>query len=139
MSALSDFVGGSAPLWVTGSTYSIGKIVISPADFSGYIRKTAGAGATDPSADATNWQPFGERAIKLIQRGTVAGTVTSVTITAVNMAKAELRNLGGAFFDSGGVFKTAPRFVLTNATTISVNGDAAYVSGGGAWELTERY
>lgn len=43
------------PLWVTGTTYIIGDIRKSPANGFEYKRITAGAGAVDPSADATNW------------------------------------------------------------------------------------
>lgn len=46
-------VGGN--LWVSGTTYSIGALVYSPANGRTYRRLTAGAGTTDPSADATNW------------------------------------------------------------------------------------
>lgn len=42
-------------LWVSGTTYQIGDCVFSPIDFETYRRKTNGAGATDPSLDAVNW------------------------------------------------------------------------------------
>lgn len=42
--------------WISGTTYAIGDVTWSPADFQAYRRKTAGAGTTDPSADTTNWQ-----------------------------------------------------------------------------------
>lgn len=41
--------------WVSGASYSLGQNVWSPIDFKTYRRKVAGAGTTDPSADATNW------------------------------------------------------------------------------------
>lgn len=41
--------------WVSGDTYSIDQIRFSPIDNLSYRRLTAGAGATDPSADPTNW------------------------------------------------------------------------------------
>jgi hypothetical protein len=44
-----------ATLWVTGTTYAIGDMRISPTDFQPYRRKTAGAGALDPILDSTNW------------------------------------------------------------------------------------
>ena len=46
-----------AALWVSGTTYTVGYLVWSPANGRNYRRKVAGAGATDPSADATNWTP----------------------------------------------------------------------------------
>jgi trimeric autotransporter adhesin len=45
----------NAVLWVSGTTYAIGFLVYSPLDNRVYRRLTAGAGTTDPSADATNW------------------------------------------------------------------------------------
>lgn len=46
----------SATIWVSGTTYAIGANRFSPINFLTYRRKTAGAGTTDPSLDATNWQ-----------------------------------------------------------------------------------
>jgi len=46
----------SATIWVSGTTYTVGQNRFSPINFLTYRRKTAGAGTTDPSLDATNWQ-----------------------------------------------------------------------------------
>lgn len=43
--------------WVSGTTYAIGDVRWSPTDYATYRRITAGAGTTDPCADATNWTP----------------------------------------------------------------------------------
>ncbi|HLP97498.1 MAG TPA: hypothetical protein VK149_03535 [Sideroxyarcus sp.] len=43
-------------LWVSGTTYALDKLVISPITGRTYKRIIAGAGTTDPSADGTNWQ-----------------------------------------------------------------------------------
>lgn len=48
----------NAALWVSGTTYAIGDVRWSPANSVSYRRRTAGAGTTDPSADATNWSPL---------------------------------------------------------------------------------
>jgi hypothetical protein len=45
-----------ATIWVSGTTYAVGANRFSPINFLTYRRKTAGAGTTDPSLDATNWQ-----------------------------------------------------------------------------------
>jgi len=142
MSAASDFLGGSTPkVWVTGTTYAAGKVVWSPTDYQYYMRKSAGAGSTDPSSDTTNWQPTGARAIKSIQRGTISMTsviTATATVSSVNTAKSLLTFLG---------FNTAqltndynPSIVLTNSTTIT----ATRVNTGSynttvSWELVERY
>jgi len=54
-SALAAAANTNAPLWVSGTTYAIGALVYSPANGRTYRRRTAGAGITDPSLDATNW------------------------------------------------------------------------------------
>ncbi len=44
-----------APVWVSGTTYILGFVTWSPITKQLYRRIVAGAGTTDPSADATNW------------------------------------------------------------------------------------
>lgn len=48
----------NATTWVSGTTYSLHDVAISPSNHKPYIRIVAGAGTTDPSADATNWQAY---------------------------------------------------------------------------------
>ena len=130
---------GTAPYkrWVYGATYNDGVVVFSPADGNYYMRLGAGAGTTDPSADTTNWRPL-PTGIKSIQRGTISlstGSAT-VTITAVNTAKTELRHLGIA---SGTADLSGfARITLTNSTTITANTNSV-VATVVNWELTERY
>ena len=145
MSNLSQFAAGGDPqYWVSGTTYALGKTVRSPIDHQRYVRVVAGAGTTDPANDATNWRPDGGRAIKSIQRGLVAFAHNeiskTVTISAVNTAKAELRWLGGMAVENGTSMPIGSRVSLTNSTTITVafNGGTSgspFVS----WELTEYY
>ena len=54
--ALSSAQASGAVLWVSGTTYTVGQGAISPANLLLYRRLTAGAGTTDPSLDAANWQ-----------------------------------------------------------------------------------
>lgn len=127
------FGGGTPPKWVSG-TFSEGYVAWSPTDYQYYMNKTTGSRATDPASDPTNWQPTGERAIKSIQRGVAAAT--PITISAVNMAKTELRWLGGVT-SSAGVIDGVPTLQLTSSTQISA---AFYgTSKTVGWELTERY
>jgi hypothetical protein len=46
---------GGAPAWVSGATYTLGQPAYSTVTRLVYRRTVAGAGTTDPSADATNW------------------------------------------------------------------------------------
>lgn len=146
MSTLSQFfAGGGADPWVSGTTYAAGKVVLSPADnYQSYVRVIAGAGTTDPSADATNWKPMGARAIKSIQRGVITTTgagATSTTISSVNPAKTELRYLGNNPASATSINEGMVYVVLTNATTVTAgrattfNSNQALVS----WELTEYF
>jgi hypothetical protein len=54
-SASAAASASGAILWVSGTTYAIGDCRFSPINFATYRRKTAGAGATDPSLDGANW------------------------------------------------------------------------------------
>jgi hypothetical protein len=54
-SAMAAAAASNAVAWVSGTTYSAGSVVYSLMNFLSYRRKTAGAGTTDPSLDATNW------------------------------------------------------------------------------------
>ena len=55
---LAELQRGGPPLWISGRTYPKGWEVRSPANLQRYVRKVDGAGATDPSADANNWEPW---------------------------------------------------------------------------------
>lgn len=140
----SDFIGGNAEVWVSGKTYASGKIVLSPADrMQPYVRITAaGSGATDPSADSTNYAAFGGRSIKLIQRGTIAlgpsDTSRAATITAVNTGKSVLQHLGittnSNSNDSGLV-----AIKLTSSTAITASRGASGTLASIDWQLTEWF
>lgn len=141
MSAASDFLGGATPkYWVSGTTYAATKVVASPSDFQYYMRKTAGAGTTDPSLDTTNWHPTGERAIKSIQRGvfTLSGAASaSITISAVDTSKSKLTLLG---FSSIGIdTQYCPFINLASSTAINVTRYIAANYTNVSWELEERH
>lgn len=67
--------GAVATLWVSGTTYAINARVFSPSNWNLYVRKTAGAGATDPASDPGNWQ-------NLTFRGLPIQVVTGTSIAA---------------------------------------------------------
>lgn len=149
MSAAAYFGGSSDPVyWVSGTSYAEGKIIRSPSDHQLYTRIVAGAGATDPSADSTNWRPEGMRAIKSIQRGTITTTTSgsspttgSATISAVNTAKTELRFLGSNTNGAGNMSDSSYRIALTNSTTVTATAAAGNdgITQNVSWELTEYY
>ena len=55
---LAELQRGGPPLWISGRIYPKGWEVRSPSNLQRYVRKLEGAGATDPSADAANWEPW---------------------------------------------------------------------------------
>ena len=74
-----------ATQWISGTTYAIGKVVWSPLSYLNYRRKTAGAGATDPSLDSTNWALMGTPTalpFVLISTDTTAVTSSHYIFTA---------------------------------------------------------
>jgi hypothetical protein len=54
-SATAALAATGAPAWVSGASYTLGFVAWSPITKQLYRRIIAGAGTTDPSADATNW------------------------------------------------------------------------------------
>lgn len=71
--------GLAAGLWVSGTTYAIGDKRYSPATGLLYLRTTAGAGTTDPSADTTNWRVLAVQlpALQVSSATTVTATPSS--------------------------------------------------------------
>lgn len=144
MSNLSQFFSGGPRVWVSGTTYAIGNIVLSPADnYQQYVRITNGAGTTDPASDTTNYRPYGGRAIKSIQRGesTMAAATLDVTVSSVNTAKAELHfcgySIGGATSD---LARYEPIMSLTSATNIRFEiGGTFAIAATISWQLVEFY
>ena len=57
--ANAAIAAAGATVWVSGTTYAIGDARYSPLSLQTYRRRTAGAGTTDPSLDATNWAILG--------------------------------------------------------------------------------
>lgn len=147
MSAASDFIGGAAKIWTSGVTYKQGAIVLSPAsNYQAYVRITAaGSGATDPASDTTNYRPFGARAIKSIQRGTVTvvgGTAQgNATITSVDTAKSVLEYLGGMGLDATASAAWIPILTLTSSTNVRATAPGNVVAGGigVGYQVTEYY
>ncbi len=139
MSSISDYIGNNIKVWVSGTQYKRGQIVLSPADnYQAWVRIGAdGGGTTDPAADSANYRPFGARPIKSIQRGVVIGSQSSFTITAVDSNKSVLTWTGGSFTNADGSIRV-PQFQFTNSTTITVNG-APGLSGSASWQIVEYY
>ena len=102
--------------WISGTTYAIGDNAWSPITFYTYKRKTAGAGTTDPSADATNWQLISV----LPTSGSTLTDPMSGTLTLTNLSNARQvinPNAAGLIIslpDATGMVASANRFEFEN-------------------------
>ena len=75
-----------ATVWVSGTTYVIGDTRWSPLDSRVYRRKTAGAGTTDPSADATNWAYVSTDRPMIVVSGTTVTCAAGFDYVLTNVA-----------------------------------------------------
>ena len=87
---LAELQRGGPPLWIAGRTYPKGATVRSAANLQPYVRKQAGAGATDPSADTDNWELWSKSVdTTLATLGTkvtdVRAVVDALTVTLANV------------------------------------------------------
>ena len=102
--------------WISGTTYALGDNTWSPITFYTYKRKTAGAGTTDPSADATNWQLISV----LPTTGSTLTDPMSGTLTLTNSSNARQvinPNAAGLIIslpDATGMVASANRFEFEN-------------------------
>ena len=85
--ATSAIAASNITVWVSGTTYALYDMVISPADYQSYRRKVAGAGTTDPSADSTNWE-----IVSTNVTATSTTTFTNKTLTSPTMSGAILND-----------------------------------------------
>ena len=75
-----------AVLWVSGSSYTLGQCVYSPVNRRIYRRIVAGAGTTDPSADATNWGLADVQAPVILVAATTQAAVAGPLYVLTNVA-----------------------------------------------------
>ncbi|MDE1943470.1 MAG: hypothetical protein KGI47_10075 [Betaproteobacteria bacterium] len=113
------YSGGAAPVWVSGSTYTYGNVVFSPANFQTYRHVTASsAGTTDPSLDATNWAEVGGGGVLYLtydNRGQLRSTPSS------NGAQAVVDGIG--------------LFIFSTSSTATDDDETAFAATGGVWLL----
>jgi len=88
--------------WISGTTYAIGDVTWSPVTFYAYRRKTAGAGTTDPSADATNWISIASAASGANADITSMTALTAPTVAANPVRAADLQKQVATRFSAGG-------------------------------------
>lgn len=115
--AAASALAAGAIAWVINTTYAIGNVRFSTIDGQSYRRITAGAGATDPSADFTNWVR-----LNLTTNGTRVARSTN-TIFGIN--------------DFGKVFDLSLTFTQTfSAATTLGAGWYCYIRNAGSGDIT---
>lgn len=83
--AANAAAASGAPMWVSGTTYTLGAPAWSPANRLVYRRIVAGAGSTDPSTDPANWAVMGVIGLPIV-------AVSGTTATAAPNAHYEMQN-----------------------------------------------
>jgi hypothetical protein len=117
-----------ATIWVSGTTYAIGANRFSPINFRTYRRKTAGAGTTDPSADATNWQLLtGLGDVDTTSNQTIGGNKTFTGTTTLGVVSLNTSGTGWTFQESGNIlyfkFNGVNKAKLDSSGNLTVTGD----------------
>ena len=120
--------------WVSGTTYTEGANVWSPANQQTYRRKTTGFGTTDPSSHTTNWT-------QITATATAYPTIlhTADIGVAVQAYDADLTAWAGKTAPTGAAVGTSDTQTLTNKALDSGctwNGTAIPVTGGGTGKTT---
>lgn len=115
--AAANSAATNGALWVSGTTYAVGYLVYSPITLLTYRRSIAGAGTTDPSADAVKW------AAQVTTVNGVAGAVTGIATTGANTFTAAQELASGASIASASTVDlnaaTGNRVHITGSTTIT--------------------
>lgn len=110
--AVAAAASAGASLWVSGATYAIGNARYSPVNQRVYRRITAGAGATDPSADGTNWKAVDVDPVAVVVAGTSQTAVASTHYVLTNIAATTVTLPAGA--EGATVAVTATGALTTN-------------------------
>ncbi len=128
-SATAAGVSSQVVAWVSGTTYAVGNVRYSPANFRTYRRITAGAGTTDPGSDSANWLllsflPDGYLKVSDRKANTVdGGTAVSADITQTRtLNTVEINTITGA--------SLASNVITLPAGTYTYKGRAPSFTGG---------
>ena len=133
---LAELQRGGPPLWVSGRTYPKGATVRSLTNLQQYVRKVAGAGAADPSADAANWEPWSKTVdTTLAALGTSVANVKAVAdalaVTLANV-KGAVDTINatprGIKSIQRGITRVTEGATFANVTIAAVNLSKSYLS-----------
>lgn len=139
-----DSGGGTAmKLWVSGETYAVNDVVVSPISYHQYIRVVEGDGTTDPSSDKTNWRLIGAGGIKSIQKGVLFiaanSSSASVTISSVD-PDACVANISAFGTTAAGAVNSARSNYSISETQLTISRQQATSAGCYIpWEIVEHW
>ena len=133
---LAELQRGGPPLWVSGRTYPKGATVRSLTNLQQYVRKVAGAGEADPSADAANWEPWSKTVdTTLAALGTSVANVKAVadalavtlanvkgTVDTINATPRGIKSI------QRGITQVTGGATFANVTIAAVNLSKSYLS-----------
>ena len=111
--AAASSASANASIWVSGQTYAVGVVRFSPINFLSYRRKTAGAGTTDPSLDATNWAQVAGTG-DVTQTGTQTLTNKTLTSPVITGGTIDDQAIGYRGIPSAGAVKTSSYTLATD-------------------------
>lgn len=138
-SATAAAASATASIWVSGTTYAIGNVRFSPINFQNYRRKTAGAGTTDPSLDATNWGILatiptvaGDAGKILSSNGTTLSWSEGIPIQSGNTGKVLKTNGTNILWDY-----EAPMLPAINGGVLTAKGGAYVILDNGNYTLPD--
>ena len=133
---LAELQRGGPPLWISGRTYPKGTTVRSLTNLQQYVRKVAGAGEADPSADAANWEPWSKTVdTTLAALGTSVANVKAVadalavtlanvkgTVDTINATPRGIKSI------QRGITQVTGGATFANVTIAAVNLSKSYLS-----------
>ena len=119
---LAELQRGGPPPWVAGRTYPKGWEVRSLVNLQRYVRKVAGAGDTDPSADAANWEAWSKSLDQVLAKLSTSANLAALDAKTVSLATsvANLQASVNAIAAAGVGIKSVQRGVTDSSTTVSI-------------------
>lgn len=119
---LAELQRGGPPLWVSGRTYPKGWEVRSPVNLQRYVRKVAGAGDTDPSADTANWEAWSKSLDQALANLSTSANLAALDAKTVSLATsvANLQATVNAISAAGVGIKSVQRGVTDNPISVTI-------------------
>lgn len=118
----------NAAAWVSGTSYTIGKVVYSPIDKRSYRRATNGAGTTDPSLDKANWVLLSNLPDAAFPLASIKIASPSATIDFLNVFSSAYDNYSVEILDAIPAGAGSDSFCIRLANAGVIDADANYIN-----------